>query len=204
MARLIVTDKAGSVVDPGSTVTSFRGEPATLVRATRAAGVGYSGKVLVEWQPAGGRMEYYDRVFDLAVAELAPIIDLEAEHLEPLRAPFTSWAVPAGFVTFDVVQRIGDVEHRHGPAHVYDDGVDAVIVRAGNRELYSHGGFYMSIESDPSKPGQHFAVVEAALAEARRWVLERRQARRVDPAAEQAIARDAAGLAPRDSVSYGR
>lgn len=75
MSGLIVTDKDGAIVEPGSTVTSFRGQHAVLVRATRAADAGRSGKVLVDWQapgPFSGRAEYYDRVFDLAVAEAKP------------------------------------------------------------------------------------------------------------------------------------
>lgn len=179
MRRLIVSDKAGNVIDPGSTITSFRGEPATLLRAIRERGVGYSGKVYVQWQPDGGRMEYYDGVFDITVAELVPIIDLATENLETARQAFNGWEVPPGFETFDVVQHVGEAAHRHGVAHVYDDGVDAVIVRPGNRDHYGTGGYYMSIESMTGKPGQHFDNVHAALSAARAWVLERRHARRV-------------------------
>lgn len=97
-------------------------------------------------------------------------------NLVPREQPFSSWYVPPGFDTFDIVQPSG---HRWGPAHVFDDGELTIIVRGGDRERYSAGGYYMSIESDPSKPGQHFLNVDSALAEARRIVLEhKRKARR--------------------------
>lgn len=68
-------------VNNGDEITSFRGEKATLVRATRASMPGKSGKVLVQWDqnqpsdfdlklgswPPGFQMEYYDKVFDLDV-----------------------------------------------------------------------------------------------------------------------------------------
>jgi predicted DNA-binding protein YlxM (UPF0122 family) len=58
-------------VKPGDTITSFRGDKALLIRATRAAAYGLSGKVLVHWlsdEPGVQRqMEYYDKVFDLDV-----------------------------------------------------------------------------------------------------------------------------------------
>ena len=68
MATLVVTDKAGQVLEPGAIVTDFRGDTAVLVRGTRAGGEGYSGKVAVEY-PGRGPMDYYDRVFDLTVTE---------------------------------------------------------------------------------------------------------------------------------------
>jgi len=73
-------------VKPGDTITSFRGEKATLIRATRASMPGKSGKVLVQWDenqpndfdlklgswPPGFQMEYYSNVFDLDV-QLVPM-----------------------------------------------------------------------------------------------------------------------------------
>ena len=73
-------------VEPGATITSFRGENATLVRATRANMPGKTGKVLVKWDandpanfdlqagawPQGFQMEYYAGVFDLEVRMVEP------------------------------------------------------------------------------------------------------------------------------------
>ena len=58
------------LVDEGDTVTSFRGETATFLRATRARITGKSGKVMVRWldgNAAGTEGEYYDGVFGLTV-----------------------------------------------------------------------------------------------------------------------------------------
>ena len=52
----------GQVVNPGDTVTDFRGETGVFRVATRVTGPG-SGKVVVN-----GR-EYYDRVWNLAVRD---------------------------------------------------------------------------------------------------------------------------------------
>jgi hypothetical protein len=61
-------EKTGDSVAPGDTVTDFRGGTATFLRATSARIPGKSGKVLVRL-PDGGCMEYYDKVYDLAVIE---------------------------------------------------------------------------------------------------------------------------------------
>lgn len=77
-----ITEKAtGRTVEPGETVTSFRGETATLIRAIRAADDGRTGKVEVVWSASGSRSgsrgEYYDNVFGLAVSGDATVTDAQ-------------------------------------------------------------------------------------------------------------------------------
>lgn len=60
------TGTARTVIQRGDTVTSFRGDPATFVTATRESMPGRSGKVLVDL-PNGDRREYNDRVYGLTV-----------------------------------------------------------------------------------------------------------------------------------------
>ena len=69
----IVNRANGDYVLPGDVVTSFRGERAEFLSATRAQGPGHTGKVLVKWLDgnAGVTAEYYDIVFGLAVKEIA-------------------------------------------------------------------------------------------------------------------------------------
>jgi hypothetical protein len=95
------------------------------------------------------------------------------EHLKQRTEPFTSWEVPEGFETFDIVQVVGDLEYHFGAAHVYDDGKTRVVVRPGNREWYGPGrGFYMEIETLIGNPGQQFSNVHAALRAGRDAVIE--------------------------------
>jgi hypothetical protein len=63
-------ETTGEVVNIGDTVTSFRGEKATLVSLNRPKGDGRSGKVSVRWEgrEGFGSNEYYDGVFDLVVS----------------------------------------------------------------------------------------------------------------------------------------
>jgi hypothetical protein len=65
---LTTTDTAGHLVKPGDTVTDFRGDTATFVRATRAQGGGKTGKVLTR-DANGHERELYDRVYNLTVTE---------------------------------------------------------------------------------------------------------------------------------------
>lgn len=66
-APMVAIDmRTDAIVEIGDTVTSFRGETATLQAITRAAVPGKSGKVSV-----GGR-EYYDKVWGLRIVALAP------------------------------------------------------------------------------------------------------------------------------------
>lgn len=72
--RLVARDKDGNEVKVGDTVTSFRGEKATLTHLTRAnefvKGGRRSGKVAVRWNPDDlFTREYYDNVFGLTVYE---------------------------------------------------------------------------------------------------------------------------------------
>lgn len=66
--KLVAVDKEGNVVEPGSEVIGSQGEPRTLLRATRANGTGYDGKVRVR-MPDGSERVYYARVFGLEVRE---------------------------------------------------------------------------------------------------------------------------------------
>lgn len=71
---LIVTHENGTIVQPGDTVTDFRGDTATFVLATRARIPGKSGLVVTErTAPSGAKYqrESYDGVFDLIVTESA-------------------------------------------------------------------------------------------------------------------------------------
>ncbi len=75
MTLYAVNGRTHAPVNIGDTVTNFRGETATLISLSRAQVPGKSGKVVVQWpmpsNPAFGathyQMEYYDKVFDLAV-----------------------------------------------------------------------------------------------------------------------------------------
>lgn len=71
----IVTNASGDYVVSGDVVTSFRGERAEFLSATRARGNGKSGLVQVRWLDsptgAGRQAEYYDSVFGLTVKEIA-------------------------------------------------------------------------------------------------------------------------------------
>jgi hypothetical protein len=67
----------GEQVNVGDTVTSFRGEKATVTSLSRAVIPGKSGKVVVRWiekesGPTDFEREYYDSVFDLVVTDVAP------------------------------------------------------------------------------------------------------------------------------------
>lgn len=70
--------KTGDQVFVGNTVSSFRDELATVTTLSRATIPGKSGKVVVKWHgetPSGARgyeQEYYDKVFDLVVTDVAP------------------------------------------------------------------------------------------------------------------------------------
>lgn len=68
---------SGEPVNIGDTVTSFRGEKATVTSLSRAVIPGKSGKVVVRWiekssGPTDYESEYYDGVFDLVVTDVAP------------------------------------------------------------------------------------------------------------------------------------
>lgn len=72
----VVTRENGDYVVSGDIVTSFRGERAEFLSATRARTQGKSGKVLVRWLDSlavrsSFQAEYYDAVFGLTVKELA-------------------------------------------------------------------------------------------------------------------------------------
>lgn len=66
--------KTGRQVHVGDTVTSFRGEIATVAKLSSACVPGKSGKVVVHWTDGNrcGTSEYYDGVFDLVVTDVAP------------------------------------------------------------------------------------------------------------------------------------
>lgn len=64
-----VNEATGKAVHVGDTVTSFRGEKATLVRMSRPRIPGKSGKVVVRWIDGGYEQEYYDGVFGLIVGQ---------------------------------------------------------------------------------------------------------------------------------------
>jgi hypothetical protein len=71
MTFVVVRESTGEVVEPLTTVYSFRHEPATFLEATRARTPGKSGKVLVHWHDEiGFEYEYYDKVFGLAVVDV--------------------------------------------------------------------------------------------------------------------------------------
>lgn len=57
----------GRCIQPGERLTSFRGEPATFIRVSRAPEPGKSGKIIVRWpdqdEDSFGS-EYYPSVFD--------------------------------------------------------------------------------------------------------------------------------------------
>jgi hypothetical protein len=89
------------------------------------------------------------------------------------------WEVPEGFASYEFTQEFhgvigykkgqpiyGDAVYHWGVQHIYDDGELRIVVRPGNRERYSCGGYYMEIESLAGKPGQQFPNVESALAAA--------------------------------------
>lgn len=76
-ALFAYNEKTGQPVAVGDTVTSFRGEKATVTRLSRAVEPGRSGKVVVRWfekasGPTDYESEYYDGVFDLVVTDIAP------------------------------------------------------------------------------------------------------------------------------------
>lgn len=60
----------GTPVHVGDTVTDFRGETATVTTLSRATDLGRSGKVVVS--QGDSQREYYDKVFDLVVTDVAP------------------------------------------------------------------------------------------------------------------------------------
>lgn len=60
----------GEQVHVGDTVTDFRGETATVATLSRATVLGKSGKVVVT--QGDSQREYYDKVFDLVVTDVAP------------------------------------------------------------------------------------------------------------------------------------
>ena len=64
-------EKTGLEVNPGDTVTDFRGEKCTFVQATRER-TWKSGKVVVRL-PQGLSYEYYDKVFNLIVKEVEDV-----------------------------------------------------------------------------------------------------------------------------------
>ena len=71
--KLVAHDLTGNVVNIGDTVTSFRGETATLYSLNRPKGDGRSGKVSVIWDgrlsgSIPGNNEYYDGVFNITVS----------------------------------------------------------------------------------------------------------------------------------------
>lgn len=62
---MVATDRqTGAIVEPGSQVTSFRGDTGTFTYISRGALPGKSGKIIVD-----GR-EYGDRVWGLKVSAL--------------------------------------------------------------------------------------------------------------------------------------
>lgn len=66
MALQAFVEGTDQIVNPGDTVTDFRGDTDTFKRATRARIPGKSGKVMVNGSP----IEYYDGVFGLEVREV--------------------------------------------------------------------------------------------------------------------------------------
>lgn len=79
-----VTRKDGTLVNPGDTVTSFRGIVATFVRVERGPLPGRSARVVVSHGDITGSVNdrsYYAEVYDLVVT--------------PLRAPMTANQVAA-------------------------------------------------------------------------------------------------------------
>jgi hypothetical protein len=67
--KYIAIDKEGNVVEPGSTVTDFRGDTATFVAATRANSADRDGKVSIRKAGWSFDSEVYARVVDLEVRE---------------------------------------------------------------------------------------------------------------------------------------
>jgi len=67
MAVQAKSEITGETVSVGDTVTSFRGETATLIKLTRPQVSGKSGKVFVKWDELDYTGEYYDSVFNLIV-----------------------------------------------------------------------------------------------------------------------------------------
>lgn len=67
---LVAVRRDGTAVENGDTVTSFRGQEWTFVRATRARNIyeGKSGKVVVT-DEFDRQREFYETVFDLMVVE---------------------------------------------------------------------------------------------------------------------------------------
>lgn len=98
---------------------------------------------------------------------LKPGLDMEA-----LDRPFTGWEVPAEFVTFNIVQRFDERVYRFGVAHVYDDGINRIVVTPGNDGLYTASGYFIRIETMAGTPGRWCSNVHEALSEARRMVAE--------------------------------
>lgn len=79
--------ESGLPVTAGDTVTSFRGEPATLIMPSQPTIPGKSGKVVVEWADrSGSRDEYYANVFGLRVSGLmdcgCPVGPDNPDHLD--------------------------------------------------------------------------------------------------------------------------
>lgn len=76
MAEFVVMDeRTGAIIEPGDTVTDFRGNTARLAVADRAREPGRTGKVIVDWSDPSDENRsfgyYYDTVFSLAVVDVA-------------------------------------------------------------------------------------------------------------------------------------
>lgn len=87
-ALIMLDSETGNEVPPGTTRETFRGEPVTVVRATRAEVPGRSGKVLID--EGGFSWEVYAGVVGLTVGEIiyvpsdgwywyAPAIDTDSD-----------------------------------------------------------------------------------------------------------------------------
>lgn len=85
---LIAVREDGTEVKKGDEVTSFRGEKAVFVMATRPRWQGGTGKITVHWlsdpEPYDDlrALEYYDTVFFIAVFERA-VWEREQALLQP-------------------------------------------------------------------------------------------------------------------------
>lgn len=101
----------------------------------------------------------------------------EAQAVEALTPAESPWEVPFGFLTYELTQTFegpilgsdgqvveyGPRAYHWGVQHIYDDGTVRIVVRPGDRDMYSASGYFMSIESLAGKPGQQFGNVHAAL-----------------------------------------
>jgi hypothetical protein len=72
---MLVSEITGKLINPGETITSFRGEPHVFKYISRAPEAGKTGKIIVSLPNSTQELEFYPSVFNCHIRNRKEVVD---------------------------------------------------------------------------------------------------------------------------------